>query len=327
MDDASVPDLNQTSKIGTYVCENCGKEFTRYRSTQDRHKHAYCSAGCSPNASTSKTSLRRICHTCGKPIQRIRSSIHPSNAVFCSIPCYRIYRRGMPIHEKSRIEKKCASCGKFFWVPPSREQTAHYCSYACANAGHRNPTTPGICACGCGTPLPEKQRGGGTVFDGVLCRFVQGHGKRIPPEHLAWYLLDRSEMVGDCRLWKGVPTTSYPQIRIRGGSKKLTHVVWELQKGPVPPGKDLCHHCDTPSCIRLEHLFLGTDVDNSADAVKKGRHAHGATHGRHQVTEADVLEIRRLSAEGMTNVALSERFSVSSTQISHIVTRKHWKHI
>ena len=78
MDNASVPDLNPTSKIGTYVCENCGREFRRYRSTQDRHKHAYCSARCSPNASTSKTSLRRICHTCGKPKIAQRFSVSRS---------------------------------------------------------------------------------------------------------------------------------------------------------------------------------------------------------------------------------------------------------
>ncbi len=36
----------------------------------------------------------------------------------------------------------------------------------------------------------------------------------------------------------------------------------------------MLHRCDNPPCWRDDHLFLGTQPDNVADMVTKGRHAN-----------------------------------------------------
>jgi hypothetical protein len=42
-------------------------------------------------------------------------------------------------------------------------------------------------------------------------------------------------------------------------------------------GKDLsadacvCHHCDNTTCVRPDHLFVGTQRDNTHDMIAKGR--------------------------------------------------------
>ena len=49
-------------------------------------------------------------------------------------------------------------------------------------------------------------------------------------------------------------------------------LMWEEVNGPIPEGMVLLHICDNPPCIRLDHLRLGTQAENVADMVAKGRH-------------------------------------------------------
>ena len=62
--------------------------------------------------------------------------------------------------------------------------------------------------------------------------------------------------------------------RVRNGAKVLTHrLSWEHHNGPIPKGLLICHSCDNPPCVNVNHLFLGTNKDNVQDAINKGRMA------------------------------------------------------
>jgi hypothetical protein len=109
----------------------------------------------------------------------------------------------------------------------------------------------------------------------------------------------------------------------------LAHrVAWEIANGPIPDDRQVCHTCDTPSCVAISHLWLGTDLENRLDCVNKGRHSHGECHGQAKLTEEKVrLILRRYATKKISQTELAAEFGVRQESISRIVTGKSWKHI
>lgn len=56
-------------------------------------------------------------------------------------------------------------------------------------------------------------------------------------------------------------------------TKPSHRLSYEMHIGEIPSGMRVLHRCDNPPCIRPDHLFLGTDLDNVRDATSKGRRA------------------------------------------------------
>lgn len=81
----------------------------------------------------------------------------------------------------------------------------------------------------------------------------------------------------DCWFWIGARASfdGYGSIRFQGKNMSAHRASYMLYKGPIPPGMYVCHTCDTPPCVRPEHLFLGTHTDNMRDKMAKGRHRVG----------------------------------------------------
>lgn len=82
------------------------------------------------------------------------------------------------------------------------------------------------------------------------------------------WLLARCTRIGDCLICNLTPSQVYANI---GSYGKAHRYVYELHHGDIPEGMLVCHSCDTPRCLEIQHLFSGTDQDNMDDKVAKGR--------------------------------------------------------
>jgi hypothetical protein len=97
----------------------------------------------------------------------------------------------------------------------------------------------------------------------------------IPLVNRFWSKVNKTET---CWLWtSNVHTNGYGQIaesrngRLRQRWLWAHRVAWELTHGPIADGLRVLHRCDVPTCVNPDHLFLGTQIENIADSVRKGR--------------------------------------------------------
>lgn len=83
-----------------------------------------------------------------------------------------------------------------------------------------------------------------------------------------------------CWPWRGsrAKRYGYGELSVRrnnirtGPPGKAHRISYELHFGPIAPGLKVLHTCDEPACVNPAHLKLGTQLDNIADMVAKGRH-------------------------------------------------------
>ena len=87
--------------------------------------------------------------------------------------------------------------------------------------------------------------------------------------------------ISGCWVWQRTRCTGgYGQISSklfgRVSRNQIRHISahrasWLGFKGDIPGRLWVLHRCDNPPCVNPEHLFLGTALDNTHDAIAKGR--------------------------------------------------------
>lgn len=160
-------------------------------------------------------------------------------------------------------------------------------------------------------------------------RGLYQHKKR-PISERFWGLVDRR---GDDECWPWKKSTNpkgYGQFNvgrghatakgIKGVCQLTNRVAFELAFGAIPSGLDVLHQCDNPPCCNPRHLFVGTKADNMHDKISKGR-------SKRQLTKEQVVEIRRLAAEGATVAELSTMFDRMPYSVDAVIRRRTWRRV
>ncbi|MCK5602096.1 HNH endonuclease [Candidatus Pacearchaeota archaeon] len=135
-----------------------------------------------------------------------------------------------------------------------------------------------------------------------------------------------------CWKWNGATTKKrkgYGVIKINGKDRILTHrLSWELHYGIIPDGMKVLHTCDNSLCVNPQHLFIGTQADNVADMVKKGRlvinRLKGINHPKAKLNSQDIVEIRK---DQRPQSQIAKDYNVSQATISCVKNNLRYKEI
>lgn len=139
----------------------------------------------------------------------------------------------------------------------------------------------------------------------------------------------------ECWNWTGcVQANGYGRITVKRKAKYVHRVACELATG-VPLGRRLAlHECDNRRCCNPDHLRPGTHLDNSKDAIERGRVSRGVSHSlavmphtrsRAKLNMEKAKEIRRRAAAGETAEELGAAFGVDTSNVRLIVRNKTWR--
>lgn len=149
---------------------------------------------------------------------------------------------------------------------------------------------------------------------------ISGRFEKEPIEKRFWLHVRKTRT---CWLWTGeIGRHGYGRFYISPKSPRGAHrISWEIANGPIVQKEHVLHRCDTPACVRPDHLFLGSNLDNVKDAVLKRRHPTVKLFAR------DVRRIRQMLIAGESNAAVARKFGVYATTIWRIAHGKTWAYV
>lgn len=136
-----------------------------------------------------------------------------------------------------------------------------------------------------------------------------------------------------CWDWKRTNSGGYGQVVVgsRTNNSRKTLMAhrysWEVFRGPIPAGLNVCHRCDNAACVNPRHLFIGTHQDNIDDRTAKGRNRlfTGERNGHSVLTAPKVGQIKALLRRGqLSQVEIARQFDVARQTVNDINTGKCW---
>lgn len=143
----------------------------------------------------------------------------------------------------------------------------------------------------------------------------------MSPEERFWARVEKSD---GCWEWQGHRNAGGYGIYRYRQTDKAHRASWMIHNGEIVDDLHVLHRCDNPPCVRPDHLFLGTHLDNVADRVAKDRSK--SEHGEHpeKLTWESAERIRQLVAEGQYPWLVAAYFGVSRVMVSKIVRGDSW---
>ena len=146
-------------------------------------------------------------------------------------------------------------------------------------------------------------------------------------EFLFWVKVDKSPRPDGCWIWLGARSLSrYGTFVWENGSRINAHrAAWIFTNGQIPDGMDALHRCNNGhlGCVRPDHLYLGTDKENTRDKIAAGWNPRTDSS---RLAPEMVRAIRELKGKRSSSETGHE-FGISYRQVAKIWARHSYKDV
>lgn len=128
-----------------------------------------------------------------------------------------------------------------------------------------------------------------------------------------------------CTEWQGNRNENGYGVSHYSGKLIYVHrLAWIRERGPIPEGMQVLHECDNPPCCNIDHLFLGTQLDNILDMTQKGRAKRG---GKPQLTSDQALDVLGKRVLGISAQAVASEYSLTVNHVYRIWRGRCWANL
>ncbi len=148
--------------------------------------------------------------------------------------------------------------------------------------------------------------------------------KGLPLADRFWLSVDRSSP-DQCWLWKRyLDEGGYGHIMDSGKIRGAHRVSYELHHGRIPDGMHVRHRCDNPPCVNPAHLELGTNADNMADKLARGRAAAGPAIVRQSTLKLTPELVLAIRADARSTAEVARDYGLSMVHVRNVRSGKAW---
>jgi hypothetical protein len=131
-----------------------------------------------------------------------------------------------------------------------------------------------------------------------------------------------------CLLWQGANNgRGYGRVYFKGKYRQLHRVIYELVNGEIPKFKFILHTCDEPSCINIDHLYMGTLSENSLDRERRNRIQRHVReeHPLAKLNWEAVKVIRYFIRKGYGPQTIANAYRMPCGTIHNVAVNKTWR--